>query len=82
MISLFARGFDRSTAAFIIIILGLAAAVPLLNLMMPPESPFHVPIYIVALWGKYAAYALLATLVLWPIAPRWPPHELLRRALA
>jgi urea transport system permease protein len=60
MISLFARGFDRSTAAFILIILGLAAAVPLLNLMMPPESPFHVPIYIVALWGKYAAYALLA----------------------
>ena len=60
MISLFARGFDRSTAAFILAILGLAAAIPLLNLMLPPESPFHVPTYIVALWGKYACYALLA----------------------
>jgi urea transport system permease protein len=60
MIALFARGFDRSTAAFIIVILGLAVAVPLLNLMLPPESPFSVPTYIVALWGKYACYALLA----------------------
>ena len=60
MMSLFARGFDRSTAAFILVILGLAAAVPLLNLTLPPESPFHVPVYIVSLWGKYACYALLA----------------------
>jgi urea transport system permease protein len=60
MISLFARGFDRSTAAFTLVILGLAVAVPLLNLMLPPESPFHVPTYLVSLWGKYACYALLA----------------------
>ena len=60
MISLLARGFDRSTGAFILFILGLAAAVPLLNLMVPPEQPFHVPVYIVSLWGKYASYALLA----------------------
>jgi urea transport system permease protein len=60
MISLFARGFDRSTAMLILIILGLAIAVPLLNLMLPAESVFHVPTYIVSLWGKYACYALLA----------------------
>jgi urea transport system permease protein len=60
MISLFARGFDRSSAAFILIILGLAVAVPLSNLTLPPESPFHVPTYIVALWGKYASYGILA----------------------
>jgi len=60
MISLFARGFDRSTTTVVLIILGLAVAVPLLNLMLPPESPFHVPLYIVSLWGKYASYAILA----------------------
>jgi urea transport system permease protein len=56
---LFARGFDRTTAAFILVILGLAVAVPLLNLL-PPNSVFQVPTYIVSLWGKYACYALLA----------------------
>jgi urea transport system permease protein len=60
MIPLFARGFDRPTVAFVLVILGLAVAVPVLNLALPPESPFHVPTYIVALWGKYACYALLA----------------------
>jgi urea transport system permease protein len=47
-------------AAFILVILGLAVAVPILNLALPPESPFHVPTYLVALWGKYACYGLLA----------------------
>ena len=40
--------------------LGIAAAVPLLNLLLPPSSPFHVPIYLVTLFGKYVCYALLA----------------------
>jgi urea transport system permease protein len=52
--------FDRGTAAFVVIILGLAVAVPVLNLALPPEQPFHVPTYLVALWGKYACYAVLA----------------------
>ena len=46
------------------ILLGLLAAaaigVPLLNLGLPVESPFHVPTYIVALVGKYLCFALLA----------------------
>jgi urea transport system permease protein len=60
MISLFARGYDRTVLAFVLIIVGLAVAVPVLNLALPPESPFHVPTYLVALWGKYACYAVLA----------------------
>jgi urea transport system permease protein len=52
--------FDRGVAAFVLVILGLAVAVPAFNLALPPESPFHVPTYLVSLWGKYACYALLA----------------------
>ena len=33
---------------------------PALNLLLPPSSPFHVPTYLVALFGKYVCYALLA----------------------
>jgi urea transport system permease protein len=60
MISLLGRGFDRGTIAFVAILGALAVVVPLLNLGLPPESPFQVPTYLVALWGKYACYALLA----------------------
>ena len=34
--------------------------VPLSNLLLPAGSPFHVPTYLVALFGKYLCYALLA----------------------
>jgi urea transport system permease protein len=37
-----------------------AVLVPVLNTMVPPDSPFHVPTYIVSLLGKYLAFALLA----------------------
>jgi len=60
MTALFARGFDRTTAAFVAALCGLAVLVPLLNLALQPDSPFHVPTYLVALWGKYACYAMLA----------------------
>jgi urea transport system permease protein len=59
MTSMFTRGSGRTVLAFVLIILGLAVAVPALNLA-PPQSPFHVPTYMVALWGKYACYAVLA----------------------
>jgi urea transport system permease protein len=46
------------------ILLGLLAAaivlVPILNLMVPPSSPFHVSTFMVSLLGKYLCYALLA----------------------
>ena len=33
---------------------------PLLNLAFPPSSALHVSTYLVALFGKYACYAMLA----------------------
>ena len=42
------------------LLLAIAVIVPLLNLLVPPSSPFHVPTYLVALFGKYLCYALLA----------------------
>jgi urea transport system permease protein len=54
------RALDKGTIAFAAILIGLAVAVPLANLMLPRESPFQVPTYLVSLWGKYACYGLLA----------------------
>ena len=38
----------------------LAIAVPALNLAVPESSALHMPTYLVALFGKYLCYALLA----------------------
>jgi urea transport system permease protein len=54
------RSLDRGAWIFLILVLGVAAAVPFLNLLLPPSSPYHVPIYLVSLFGKYVCYALLA----------------------
>lgn len=46
------------------IFLGLLAAgivlMPILNLVVPPGSPLHVPTWLVSLMGKYLCYAILA----------------------
>ena len=42
------------------LMLGAALFVPLLNLLTPVDSFFHVPTYLVSLMGKYICYALLA----------------------
>ena len=42
------------------VLLGVAVLVPLLNLALPPGSPFHVPTYVVSLLGKYLCFAMLA----------------------
>ncbi len=42
------------------LLVAVAVAVPVLNLMVPAGSPLHVPPYVVALLGKYLAFALLA----------------------
>src|SRR4051812_50018174 len=54
------RALDRSAVTFIVVMVAIGIAVPLLNLLLPPSSPWHVPTYLVALWGKYVCYALLA----------------------
>ncbi len=45
----------------IFILFGIAAViVPIFNLAVPQESFFHVPDYVVSLFGKYLCYALVA----------------------
>jgi urea transport system permease protein len=56
----FRDGLDWRAGIVIAILLIAAVGVPLLNLYAPPDSPFHVPTYVVSLIGKYLAYALLA----------------------
>jgi len=57
---LLTRSIDRSATIFLIVVVAIAVAVPILNLMLPPSSAFHLPTYLVVLFGKYACYALLA----------------------
>ena len=57
---LFASGFGRRILATVIMLLAAAVLVPVLNLMVPDSSSFHMPTYLVALFGKYLTYALLA----------------------
>ena len=45
---------------FLGILVAAAIVVPLLNVLVPPSSPFHITTTTVALWGKYLCYALLA----------------------
>jgi urea transport system permease protein len=54
------RSLDRGASLFLIVIAAIAILVPVLNLLVPASSIFHVPTYLVALFGKYACYALLA----------------------
>ncbi|MGA8612368.1 MAG: urea ABC transporter permease subunit UrtC [Xanthobacteraceae bacterium] len=54
------RSLDRGAIVFLIIVGGIGIAVPILNLLVPPTSAFHVSTYFVSLFGKYACYAILA----------------------
>jgi len=54
------RALDRTSVIFILFLAAVAIGVPVLNLMLPPSSPFQVPTYLVSLFGKYTCYALLA----------------------
>jgi urea transport system permease protein len=54
------RSLDRAAMIFILIVAGLGVLIPLSNLLLPESSFFQVPTYLVALWGKYACYAILA----------------------
>jgi urea transport system permease protein len=54
------RLLDKSATVFLVLLAAFAIAIPALNLLMPTGSPFHVSTYLVALFGKYICYALLA----------------------
>jgi len=47
-------------SAFIIALLLVCALAPALNLLVPPDSPFHMSTYAVALVGKIMCYAIAA----------------------
>jgi urea transport system permease protein len=54
------RSLDRSAAIFLIALAAIAIAVPVFNLAVPQSSAFHIPTYLITLFGKYLCYALLA----------------------
>jgi urea transport system permease protein len=54
------RSLDRGAIAFLAIVAAIAILVPVLNLMVPATSPFHLSSYFIALFGKYLCFALLA----------------------
>ncbi|OJT96125.1 MAG: urea ABC transporter permease subunit UrtC [Rhizobium sp. 63-7] len=54
------RALDRNITVAIAIILAIAVLVPASNLLLPADNPLHIPTYIMALFGKYLCYALLA----------------------
>jgi len=51
---------DRMAVSVLSILVVSAFLVPVLNLMVSPDSALHVPSYVVTLLGKYLTYALLA----------------------
>ncbi len=54
------NGLNRYATTFLVILLAIAVLVPALNLGLPASSPFHVPNFMVTLFGKYLSFALLA----------------------
>jgi urea transport system permease protein len=54
------RLVDRAALVFLVLLGAFAIAIPVLNLLVPPGSDLHVPTYLVALFGKYVCYAILA----------------------
>jgi urea transport system permease protein len=54
------RSIDRNAAIFLIVVAAIATAVPIFNLALPQSSSLHLPTYLVALFGKYICYAILA----------------------
>jgi urea transport system permease protein len=47
-------------SAFIVALLLVCALAPVLNLLVPPDNPFHMSTYAVALLGKIMCYAIAA----------------------
>lgn len=54
------RSLDRSATIFLSVVAALGVLIPLSNLLLPAGSFLQVPTYLVALWGKYVCYAILA----------------------
>src|SRR6201990_1553366 len=59
----FWTGMGRNLRLFVLLVLAVGIALPLLNQLMPKSSPFYVPAYMLQLIGKYLCYASLALAV-------------------
>jgi urea transport system permease protein len=57
---LLTRSLDRAATIFILVVAACGILIPLSNLLLPAGSSLQVPTYLVALWGKYVCYAILA----------------------
>ena len=62
-ISKFVAGESKAARLFFVALLLLAAAVPVLNLVVPESSPVHLSAFGITLIGKYLCYAMLALAV-------------------
>ncbi len=54
------RLLDKGAVIFLVLLGAFAIAIPVMNLAVPAGSGLHVSTYLVALFGKYLCYALLA----------------------
>ncbi len=54
------RLLDKASTIFMVLLAAFAITIPILNLLVPPGSGLHVSTYLVALFGKYICYGLLA----------------------
>ncbi|MBJ7408296.1 MAG: urea ABC transporter permease subunit UrtC, partial [Bradyrhizobium sp.] len=54
------RSLDRGATIFLAVVAACGILIPLSNLLLPAGSFLQVPTYLVALWGKYVCYAILA----------------------
>ena len=57
---LLTRSLNKSATIFLLIVSAVGIFVPLSNLLLPASSPLQVPTYLMALFGKYLCYAILA----------------------
>ena len=55
-----AKLLDTKGKVFLAILVAAAVLAPIAALVAPATSPFHMPTYLVALFGKYLCFALLA----------------------
>ncbi|MCA0248809.1 MAG: urea ABC transporter permease subunit UrtC [Proteobacteria bacterium] len=57
------QGMGPGLRLFTLLVLAVGILLPLANQLLPPDSPFHVPAWVLQLIGKYLCYALLALAV-------------------
>jgi len=57
------QGLDRNLRLFILLVLAIGIVLPLLNQVVPADSVFYVPVWVLQPMGKYLCWASLALAV-------------------